>query len=300
MVFFASCATDFSQENAARVLFERSGYRFPYQMEKPQKKWVLPESLVEISGLSHMDDHRVACVQDEKGIIYIYHLDSALVESEITFGKDGDYEGVEIVGDDAWILKSNGTLYQVKDYRKKQGIRVNTYPTALTAKNDPEGLAYDPVGNSLLIACKGSPFLSGNSDPAYKAVYSFDLEKSLLDENPFLLINLDTLKFYRHFDAMTRLAMKTEAFLNPSEGDPAFQPSGIAVHPQSGNIYVLGSVGKLLIVLSRTGGILGMVALHPGLFPQPEGICFSPGGVMYLSNEGRSQEGTILEFVTGR
>ena len=300
MILIVSCGPDFSQEKSSHILFEKSGYNFSYRLEAPEKSWKLPKSLVEISGLSYVDPHHLACVQDEKGIIYIFNRASGEIDSEILFGDDGDYEGIEIIGDDAWILKSSGTLYQVKDYREKQGFKTIKFKTDLTGKNDAEGLAYDPVGNSLLIACKGYPFLNADDGSGYKAVYSFNLENSLLDENPFLLISLDTIKFYRNYDAMTQLGMKTQAILNPSKGDPTFQPSGIAVHPRTGNIYMLGSVGKLLLVLSRAGEILSISELNPKLFPQPEGICFSPDGILYISNEGRGQEGTILEFEPDR
>ena len=258
------------------MLFESPGYIFPYQVNEPGRSWKLPPELAEISGLSYIDGQRLACVQDEKGIIYIFSLKAGVVESKIEFGDDGDYEGIEIIDKDAWVLKSNGTLFRITDFLEKKGSVVKKFSTALSGKNDTEGLAYDPVNNSLLIACKEHPFLNEEPGKDFKAIYSFNLETSLMDTKPFLMINPDTVKSHT--------------------GKVSFKPSGLSIHPDSGNIFILSSAGKLLLVLSRTGEMLAMIKLSPMIFPQPEGICFSPNGILYIANEGAGRGGTILEF----
>jgi uncharacterized protein YjiK len=36
--------------------------------------------------------------------------------------------------------------------------------------------------------------------------------------------------------------------------------------------------------------------LDKELLPQPEGICFSPDGIMFISSEGKGGKGRILVF----
>jgi uncharacterized protein YjiK len=275
-IIFLSCLTACSQVSTKNISFERPGYNIPYQLAEPDQTWKLPAELLEISGLAFIDNQRLACVQDEKGIIYIFNLQDGKVEQEIIFGDDGDYEGIEIVENDAWVLKSNGTLYQVKDYLEKGEPGVKKYTTALSGKNDTEGLAYDPANRKLLIACKEDPFVDQVNVNGYKAIYSFNLETRLLDIKPFLLINADTVRYYK--------------------GNETFAPSGIAIQPVTGNVFILASVGKLLLVFTGKGEMLAMVKLSPNIFPQPEGICFSPDGVLYISSEGDGRQGTILRF----
>ncbi len=97
---------------------------------------------------------------------------------------------------------------------------------------------------------------------------------------------------------MATLGVELLAFFDSSKGDMSFQPSGIAIHPITGNIYILGSVGNLLIVFSRDGTMLAMVKLRSRYFPQAEGICFSPDGTLYIANEGDVDKGTVLKFET--
>ena len=268
-------------------------------MAKPDKSWELPKKLVEISGLGFINKQRIACVQDEKGNIYVFDLKSEEIEQKVDFGNNGDYEGIEIVENDAWILKSNGTLYQVKDYLKDTEPRVKKYITVLSAKNDAEGLTYDPIDNKLLIACKGHPFVDDKAGKEFKAIYSFDLKSKQLDLKPFLLIEMDTIKDYKNYNTMTRLGVELLAYFDASKGDVSFQPSGIAIHPISGNVFVLASVGNLLVVFSRAGEMLAIIALKSTHHPKPEGICFSPDGTLFIANEGDdNNKGTIFKFKT--
>ena len=95
------------------IIFSASGYKFPYKLSKPDKKIILPNVLLEISGLSWIGNDQLACIQDEDGVIFIYDLRKEAIADQYEFGEDGDYEGIEIIGDDAWVLKSNGNLYRV-------------------------------------------------------------------------------------------------------------------------------------------------------------------------------------------
>jgi len=296
LILVFSCLAACSPDNSSHMLFEHPAYHFPYQINDPDRSWKLPQSLVEISGLGYVDAERLACVQDEKGIIFLFNLEIGKIEREIKFGDDGDYEGIEIIGRDAWVLKSNGKSYEVKDFLNVKPPVVNEYKSDLSGRNDAEGLAYDPVTNGLFIALKGHPFTDGRDGGGKKAIYRFDLETYKLDPEPFLLIHLDTVSRYRDYGGMSRLGNRIMSNLDPSEGDKTFQPSGIAVHPVTGHIFVLGSVGRLLLVFTREGEMLAMAGLSRALFFQPEGICFDPQGNLYIASEGGSGYATVLRF----
>jgi len=278
------------------ILFSKTGYNFPYHVNQPLQLWKLPKNLVEISGLGYIDEDRLACVQDEKGNIYIFNLNTGEIESKIDFGDDGDYEGLEIVDDDAWILKSKGDLYRVKHFRDDDRRKLKKYEIPLSRKNEPEGIAYDPFTHALLLPCKGHPFIDSKEGRNTKAVYLFDLATKTLKEEPEFLIDLDTLKTIKNFNTMSLLGLALLSSIDYSRGDVTFQPSGIAVHPLTGDIYIIGAVGNMLLVLDREGAIRAVVELRSSLFLQPEGICFSPSGDLFIANEGKDQKATILQF----
>jgi uncharacterized protein YjiK len=63
-------------------------------------------------------------------------------------------------------------------------------------------------------------------------------------------------------------------------------PSSVAVHPITGEIFVLSATDPVLVSLSRTGAVTGYALLDQELHRQPEGLAFTSSGDMLISNEG--------------
>jgi uncharacterized protein YjiK len=84
--------------------------------------------------------------------------------------------------------------------------------------------------------------------------------------------------------------------MKPGKDDSPFAPSEIAIHPITHDIYVLCSVGKLLIVLNDDGVIQYITSLDPSIFRQPEGITFFENGDMLISDEAKGHHANILKF----
>ena len=269
---------------------------FLYDLESPDARYKLPAYLEEISGLSYYGKGKIACVQDEKANIYVLNLEQEKIIKKYDFGTDADYEDIAVVGKTAYILRNNGHIYRIKDFKKKDR-KVKKYNTPLKEKNDTEGVAYDPLSNALLIACKGSPSIDKDKRyEGYKAIYKFDLEEKELGKDPHFLIDLERLDSYIDHNVFSKLSVKVAKRLRLIESETSFQPSGLAIHPIYGEIYIISSVGKLLIILNRRGKVQDVKELDPKIFRQPEGICFSPNGDMYISNEGQGGKGYILKF----
>jgi len=289
--------SSFSQDQNPEIIFKEKNFEFPYHLLSPVKIQKLPSKLIEVSGISFINKNRIACIQDEKGNIYVLNFETAEIEKKINFADNGDFEGMAIAGKTAWILKSSGDLFRIKNFMEgEETLRAKKFENELSKKNDCEGLAYDERKNRLLIACKGHPQIDDKKGKHKKAIYEFDLETKKLNTKPLFIIDLEQIKEFRNYNTMTQLGIDILSSMDESKGDVTFQPSGIAVHPVSGNIYVLGSVGDLLLVLNRDGKTLAMVDLHDVLFNQPEGICFDKTGNLYIANEGGEGRPTMLKF----
>jgi len=282
--------------NNATNYSDNEDYWFPYDLEMPYAKIKLPSYLEEISGLSYYRKDKLVCIQDEKANIYVLAKDDELKISKYDFGKDADYEGIAFVDKTAYVLRNDGQIFRVEDFKKKDP-KVKKFDTPLSEKNDTEGIAYDALTNSLLIACKGSPAIEkDNPYSGYKAIYRFDLKTKDLIEKPLFLVDLKRLDSYRDQSTFSKFSLKLAKKLRLVESETSFKPSGIAIHPIYGDIYIISSVGKLLIVLDRRGKVLDIHDLDNTLFRQPEGICFSPSADLFISNEGDGGKGTILKF----
>jgi uncharacterized protein YjiK len=235
------------------------------------QQWALPDKLKEISGLSYLGPDRFACVQDESGILFIYNTADNKIEKEVPFGGAGDYEGLTLVGDDAYVVKSDGTLIGISNWNIKP---VTTqYKTSLTAEHNVEGLVYDKAGNRLLLAIKDDE----PTTKAYKGVYAFDLGAKSFNSNPVYKIDMNSIP-------------------GPATGKKkkGFQPSAIAKHPSSNDLYIVDGPSSRLMVMDAQGNIKQVYALG-NAFEQPEGITFGPGGELFISNEGVKGPGNIIQ-----
>jgi hypothetical protein len=268
---------------------------FPYNLAEPLQKYSLPQVLDEISGICMMADHQLACVQDEEGTVFVYDLKEKMISHRIHFGKPGDYEDIAIADSLMWVLKSNGSLYKITRYVNEEP-KVEFYNTALKSLNDCEGLAYDPVTGSLMIACKGSPSIQEeNPYKGFRSVYRFPIGATDIDKEPVLLIELRAIKDLASLDAYEKWSYDLAGTLHPN-GNITFQPSGIAIHPLSGHFFILAHVGKMILEVDRAGRIVSKGLIDPALLPQPEGICFDGAGRLYLSSEAAGEEAVILMY----
>ena len=252
-----------------------------YNLLQPTTTFILPYILTEISGLAMYSDSVVACIQDETGVIFWYGLKERKIVDRYRFGGSGDYEGIEIVGNQIYVLRSNGTIYQVS-FENETTIVLNT---PLKGANNAEGLTFDSKNNQLLIACKGKAGLNKKSIKG-RAIYGYSLNQGF-NPDPLYLITSKALETWN--DQQTTP-------LNLTKRKKAFMPSGIAVQPETGDIYLIANVGKLLIVLSPEGNIKYCVPLSPRVFRQPEGICFTSVGDLMISSEGQDGSGKIQTF----
>jgi uncharacterized protein YjiK len=238
------------------------------------QKWELPDILLEISGISFIGNDQFASVQDEAGVIFIYNTKENKIDRTVTFGAAGDYEGIAMVGRVAYVVRSDGNIFEVNNI-DTSSPKIQEFDTPLTAANNVEGITYDAKNNRLLLAIKGAE----TSAKDYKGIYAFDLKTKKLAAEPIFKLSL------------TDPALPAQKSKKPGS---ALQPSELAVHPVTGHIYLTEAVNPQLFVLDTTGKIITRYKLDSQVFTQPEGLTFSPAGDLYISNEGKKSKGNIL------
>lgn len=261
---------------------------FPYHLNEPDITFEMPEEIKEISGLSIAFDrtgagNMLAAINDEVGMIFLLDKKTGETKSCIAFRESGDFEGVEIVGNDAWAIKSNGTLYHIKNYQQPNP-EVEKHKSFLTSENDVEGLAYDRTHNRLLLGCKGKG-VDSLGTPINKAIYAFDLATKTVSGTPAFLLTLPDLKDFLENSGEDEADKKMERIYSPEDEQLKFSPSGIAIHPKTGEIFVTSARGNSLVVLDANGKILHIERLKKSTHAQPEGICLDDEGTLYIANE---------------
>jgi hypothetical protein len=242
-----------------------------YDLNKPVRM-ELGKVLNEISGLTYDDAHRtLLAIADSKEKIFEINTRRIKLKdySDKVVGPHTDLEDLVMIDSTIYLLGSAGILFEVRPRRDS----VRQYPVPLSGKNDFETLYYDPSINSLILMCKTCEFEKGRG---IRSAFRFDLSSKAFETTAFYTIK-----------------QKAVANLMKDE-EIEFKPSAAAINPISKRLFILSSASNLLLIADNRGGVLEGYDLDPNLYPQAEGIAFAPNGDMYISNEAKYGNATLL------
>lgn len=278
---------------------EEATYFQYYDFESPTRAIPLPPVLDEVSGLAlSPDGNTLYAIADEEGILYELDPLTGDVLKEIPFWKEGDYEGIEQVGEVLYVVKSSGTIYAIHQLgtEEQEVIKYNDF---LDKENDVEGLGYCPVTGQLLLACKAQPG-EGLDNKRNKAIYGFDINEGRLISQPRVIMQRDSVESYLKRCTPGVGYKKICKIFNSEEETFKLNTAALAVHSLSGNFYLTSSKGQLLGAISPTGQVLFLTKLPKDLHPQPEGLAFDAAGNLFIANESRDEQPAMLYYYVMR
>jgi uncharacterized protein YjiK len=257
--------TSESKEQVAKI-----GYDFT----KPDDKVELDVSLREISGMSYVPGKELILAHnDEKGEMFTIDFKSKSTDyQKKKFAGKGDYEDIVYSDSATYILMSNGGVMEINSSDTNSGPKEFILP--IEGKNEFETLYRDTDG-SLILLCKQCD----HEKDKIRAAYKFDPRTDSFSKEPVYEIDI------------------TEIQKRLNDDLAEFKPSAAAVHPATGQLFVVASVGKLLAIFSKDGKLEELIRLDPMMYNQPEGMTFAPNGDLYISNEGGEGMARIYKFV---
>lgn len=262
-----------------------------YNFQELSEFFILENRLGEISSLAYDKSTKTFLSNnDESGSFYFLDPKTFKIKSDVEFAKKGDYESIEKVGEDIIICDSSGNLF----FYNQSSKETNKVKTALGPKNDVEGLCYDEKSHSLLLACKGEALnISKDKRGEKKSVYRFDMGSKKLIKKPFLSISDKKLKSHLNetYPSLSKSKLK-----KLKESAKEFAPSGIAIHPESKDYYLISAHSSILLIIDKNKEIKDLIFLNESSIPQPEGICFDQDNNLYISTEGHGFLGKIFKF----
>jgi uncharacterized protein YjiK len=247
-----------------------------YALNEPQRV-ELGKALNEISGIAFSaEDSSLLAVSDSKEKIYQIDLIKKKLKdyTEKLVSSSSDLEDIVKADTSLFLLKSKGILVEVSQ-KTKDTASIKTYDLGLSGSNDFESFYYDPTAGGLVLLCKTCAREKGTG---VRTAFRFDLRTRTFDSSSFFTISREQVKSL----------MKND--------DAKFEPSAAAIHPLNKRLYILSSAGHLLVITNTRGQVMEAYDLDPDLFPQAEGIAFAPNGDMYITNEGKFGNPTLLRL----
>lgn len=227
----------------------------------------LSDRLNEISGLAYYPkDSSIFTIVDEAGVLYkLFRGEEKMVVQHWKFSKSGDYEDLVLKDSIFYVMKSKGDIVAF-NFQSPDSISATEYDIPLTDQNEFESLYYDDSLKTLILICKDCEA----DDKTRSGTWAFDPVKRSFSQGPFVI------------DPAPILARQKVQ-------EKRFKPSAAALHPITGELYIISSINKVLVIADRFGKTRRVYPLDPKIYKQPEGITFTPLGDMFISNEAAGE-----------
>ena len=236
----------------------------------------LSRGLEEISGLAMTPDGRLFAHNDERAIIYELDVESGRILKAFSAGHRGvrgDFEGIALAGPRFFLASSSGEIVETEEGSPGSAMNYRVHLTGLGEKCELEGLAFDPDANTLLLPCKET---RSRELRGHIVVFSMDIGSMRVTTVPRIFLPLGELE-----------TLNLHA---------SFFPSGIEIHPETGNIFLISARTEAILEFTPQGALLAGRDLRKETHPQPEGITFGPDGALLLSDEGQGKRGSLTRY----
>lgn len=261
-----------------------------YDFERPTRSFELPPELIEISALTDVNAHTVACVQDELGTVYFIDLRTGEIVDRVAFGPRGDYEGLARAGDSLWVIESAGRMREL--VLRGERLEHGTVRRLAVGHDDFEGLAYDAATGSILVVPKDRP--AAKEERRERRVYALDSATGELRTELALDTSIDRITAEAERDGIALPTHITKKDVVKSRIKARF--SSIAVHPRSGHIFVLSAVDGAALEFDRQSRLLGIHGFDRRSLPKAEGLAFLANGDLVVASEGVDGPSRLLVF----
>lgn len=223
----------------------------------------LPPALDEISGIVYYPkDKSILAINDEVGWLYKIHLKEDPDIQKWKYFNGADFEDLVLSDSIFYVLESNGNIIRFK-FIRPDSVKTNEFIFPAPGKNEFEILYHHPRENKLILLCKDCEIDNKNSLTAF----SFDLDRMAYSSTPAFVIDI----------------RKIEDLLD--EKRLRYKPSAAAIHPVTGELYIISSINKVLVIADVNGIPKKVYKINPRLFKQPEGLTFTTKGDLIISNE---------------
>ncbi len=233
-----------------------------YNLNKPYVI-KLPSELSDISGITYYaKDNSLFAESDEKGCLYKIFLNKPSDIRKWKFSHKKDYEDIVLADSTFFVLNNNGDIASINFV--KDSLVTHEFKFPENGKYEFESLYYDDKLQKLILVCKDCEVDKSTTI----STYSFDPIQFTYGSS----FSIDV----KNFPEMA--GPKTSRL----------KPSAATLNPLTGELYILSSVNKLLVVADRNGTVKDLYRLNPEIFIHPEGIAFSPSGALFISNEAEA------------
>ncbi len=251
----------------------QKGFTSMYDFNNP-KTIELSTTMDEISGLAYYaEDTSVFAIVDETGTLFKIPLKNPKAFKKWEFDEGKDYEDIVYKDSAFYILNSNGNIFKLTFNGKDFVTRKFDFFTNDKAINEFEILFENPKTNNFELVCKSCE--ADDKTKLSKFIFSETADSAYIKDGA-----IDMMPFIQKFGA-----------------DKHLKPSAGAVNPINGDVYLVSSILKAIVIYDSNYRLKEIVKLNSVKYKQPEGITFTPEGHIVISNEFANEGNPTLLLI---
>ncbi|HZI54120.1 MAG TPA: SdiA-regulated domain-containing protein, partial [Chitinophagaceae bacterium] len=196
----------------------------------------------------------------EKG--WLYKIKKGQPMKRWKFSGGADFEDVVLLDSVFYVLQSNGNILRLS-FAAQNTVAVQQYrfPQGETP-NEFEILYYDARKEKFILMCKDCE----SDTKKTLTTFSFDPYTGLYSDSSY---TIDV----------------KEIATTMGEEKIKFKPSAATINPKDSLLYIVSAINKMIVTTDTNGKFKNVYRIDESIFKQPEGITFTPGGGMIVSNE---------------
>ena len=238
---------------------------------------LLPMGIESFSDIAFLDSTILICLQEDKSSLVLFDLSSNQVSTPITINLPN-----KIID----FSRIDSTIILLDDQVQVHFLLPPYDSSSLVTENDILG-NWKSAATCIHESTKRMFILTQNNleidNPISNSIYTYTISKRKLNEKALFDISISDLEM---FAIENNIATPQNKFtdLSDSLSQLIFNPTAMAIHPKTNEIYILSSENRSIVVFNQFGEVQDLFFLDEKLVSNPKAMTFHPSGDLLISN----------------
>jgi hypothetical protein len=258
----------------ATTFLKEDGY---FNLAQSDQISLLPMGIESFSDIAFLDSTILICLQEDKSSLVLFDLYSNQVSTPININfpnKIIDFSRID------------STIILLDDQVQVHFLLPPYDSSSLLTENDILG-DWKSAATCIHESTKRMFILTQNNfdvdNPVSNSIYTYTISKRKLNEKALFDISISDIEM---FAIENNIATPQNKFtdLSDSLSQLIFNPSAMAIHPKTNEIYILSSENRSIVVFNQFGEVQDLFFLDEKLVSNPKAMTFHPSGDLLISN----------------
>lgn len=252
---------------------KETGY---FDLDHPGSVQALPSGILPFSDICILDSTMLIAIQQGQGSLVLYDFIQNQFQTLNPLVANQGIRDLATVDSTIYLIDEQMFVYRSRapyDSTSTQQVCNETLNWSSAA------ICHHALTDRLFIL----PQMDSTNESSLRSVYTYNLNQNRYSETPLFTYDLDEVEAFANEHGVRLTSLRMSA-LNDSVYGLNLDPTAIAIHPKTNDVYVLSGSDRSIVVFDQNGTIQNFAILDKSYFPNPSGMTFSKTGDLLISN----------------